>query len=109
MGLSPKQQPNHRCPETPIGAQSCATGRGQPIQPPPAITGAAQQTVSLAAAENVVKDRLAGRLVTQAPDLAGGPMGAKRAAMNRVKHREFDVTQRIAGSHRPSLRPSDGS
>lgn len=105
VGISPKQHPNHRRPETSIGAQAGAPGRGQPVQPPAGVPGAAHQTFALAASQDVMKDHLAGRLLTQTPDLHGGASGAKRTAMNRSKHRELDVTQRIAASHRPSLRP----
>jgi hypothetical protein len=55
-----------------------------------------------------VQDHLAGRLLTEDRDPAGGAPGAERVAMYRVKHRELDVTQRLAGSHRPRLRARVG-
>jgi hypothetical protein len=69
-----------------------------------AVTGAAHQTVELAASQNIVEDHLAGRLFTQDRNLAGGAPEAERVPVNRVKHRELDLTQRIADSHRASLR-----
>jgi hypothetical protein len=89
--LPRKEHPSDRGPETAIRTQSRSPGRGQLVQPSASVTGAAHQTVALEPSQSIVKYHLARRLLTQAADLASGAPVAKRAAMNRVKHRELHV------------------
>ncbi len=92
VGTRPEEHPDHRRPETTIGAQTRATSRGELIPPSAGIAGATHQAVAFATSQYIVQDHLAGRLLTEHRDLTGGAPGAERVAMYGVKHGEFDVT-----------------
>ena len=76
--------------EAPISPQSGAPSSGHFVTSTRAIPGAAQQPAPLAAAQNVVQDRLPGRLLAQEVDLLGSAARAESATRYRFQDREFD-------------------
>jgi hypothetical protein len=58
-----------------------------------------QQPVPLAGAQNVVKDHLPGRLITQGADPLGGAARPKRAPRYRLQDRELDQPKLLARLH----------
>jgi hypothetical protein len=60
------------------------------------------------AAEDLVQDVLAGRLVAQPGDLDSRAARAKRTAVKRIKDRHLHRSEQIITSHSPSLGVSCG-
>jgi ADP-ribose pyrophosphatase YjhB (NUDIX family) len=73
--------------------------------PPGPVTLTAHKAVPLALTKRVVQEHLARRMLAQPADLASTATRGKRPALHRSEHRELDLSERIADSHPPSLRP----
>lgn len=93
------QHADQRRAKAAISPQPDSPSRGQLIPPTRGITAAVQEPVSLAAAQNLMKDRLAGRLVTQDVDLLGGAARPKHAARYRLQDGELDPTKLVSRPH----------
>jgi hypothetical protein len=76
--------------EAPIGPPSDASSSGYFIPSTGAIPATAQQPAAFAAAQNVVQDLLASRLLAQGVDRLGSSARAKSAGRHRFQDREFD-------------------
>jgi hypothetical protein len=99
-----EQRLDQRYPEATLETEPCPASSCYLVLPAGPVTPTTHKAVVLAPTKRVVQERLAGRLLAQPADLASGATRAKRPAMDRGEHRELDRSERIAGSHAPSLR-----